>query len=240
MRKLAAVLGLAMCSSLSMAVQPKMLLDKVIFQISAKKWVATQTALLTVNINATLTNADLVKARADIMSMLAKIAAGEWHLTQFDRSQDNSGLEKLYVAAQARVPQASLTNIYQNAKDVSKPGATYTINGVEFKPSLEEIQQIKLQLRQQLYQQVNDEIARLNKIYTGQNYSLNTLIFNEGDAVPIQPQLYRAKSTMMVNAEVAASPAPALTVSNELTMTAMVELASNREESSPNATAASH
>ncbi|WP_407927334.1 hypothetical protein [Legionella hackeliae] len=222
------VLGLS--SSISLAIPPKPVLDKVMFQMSARQWVTTQTALLTVNVNATLSNADLVKTRADIMSMLGKIASGDWHITQFDRSQDSSGLEKLFVAAEARVPQASLTNIYQNAKDVSKPGATYTINGIEFKPSMEEIQQVKVQLRERLYKLVNDEIGRLNKVYTTQHYSLNSLMFVEGDVAPVQPQAYRAKNTMMM-AEMASS-APALTVSNELTMNAIIELASNREEGS--------
>lgn len=93
---------------------PLMVLDEVTFQVSAKQWVSTQTALLMVNVNATLDNADLVRARADIMEKLTKIAAGEWHLTQFDRSQDSSGLEKLYVQAQSRVNQASLTSIFNS------------------------------------------------------------------------------------------------------------------------------
>lgn len=231
MKKFAGMLMLATLSALSNAadIQPKMLLDKVMFQISAKQWVSTQTALLSVNVNATLTNADLVKARADIMNMLGKIAAGEWHLTQFDRSQDSSGLEKLYVAAQARVPQASLTNIYQNAKNVSKPGATYEINSVEFKPSLEEVQQVKSQLRERLYQQVKDELSRLNKVYPTQNYSLNRLFFFDGEVGPIPPKAYQARemNTMMLTA---AAAAPTLTVSNELTMSAMAIVASNREE----------
>ena len=88
----------------------------MLFQVSSKQWVTTQTAILNVNINVTLNNADLVKARADIMDSLNKIAKGDWHLIEFDRSQDSSGLEKLYVQAQARVDQASLTDIYQNAK----------------------------------------------------------------------------------------------------------------------------
>lgn len=232
MKKLAAIVALATLSPLSNAVDlpQQLVLDKVVFQVSAKQWVTTQSALLTVTINATLTNADLVKARADIMSNLSKIAAGEWQLTQFDRSQDNSGLEKLYVAAQARVPQASLTDIYKNAKDVSKPGATYDINGVEFKPSLEELQQVKSQLRERLYQDVNSELSRLNKVYTNQNYSVNNIIFFDGDLVMPMAKAYqpREMNTMAITA--AAAPAPALTVSNELVMGAMVELASNRQE----------
>ena len=114
-------------SAMEASTQPELILDTVVFQVAAKQWVGTQTALLTVSINATLTNADLIKARKDIMDKLVKIAPGEWHLTQFDRSQDNSGLEKLYVQAEARIPQSSLTSVYQNAKSVSLPGASYNI-----------------------------------------------------------------------------------------------------------------
>lgn len=229
MQKLAGILALSTLTFLSYAQdsQSRMMLDKVVFQLAAKQWVSTQTALLTVNINATLSNADLVQARADIMSKLGKIAQGDWHLTQFDRSQGNSGLEKLYVLAQARVPQANLTDIYKNAKDVSKPGATYEINGVEFKPSLEEVQQIRSQVRERLYQQVQEELGRLNKVYSNQNYSLKKVIFFEGDGPAPMPKTYQARE---MNTMVMAAAAPALTLSNELTVNAMVEVASNRQE----------
>lgn len=233
MRKLAVIIALISLSSLSHAVNlpsHHMKLDKVVFQVSAKQWITTQSAVLTVNINATLTNADLVKTRAEIMSNLGKIATGEWQLTQFDRSQDSSGLEKLFVAAQARVPQASLTDIYQNAKNVSKPGATYEINGVEFRPSLAEIQQVKAQLRDYLYQQINSEVNRLDKTYTGQNYSVHRIYFSEGDQLVPMAKAYQPRELNTVALATVATPAPAVTVSNELIMNALVELASNRIE----------
>lgn len=206
---------------------PPLVLDKVVFQISAKQWVTTQTALLNVNINVTLSSADLVKARADIMVSLNKIAKGDWHLIEFDRSQDSSGLEKLFVQAQARVDQSALTDIYQNAKSVSMPGANYEINGVEFKPSLDETQAVRAKVREQLYQKVNEELSRMNKAYPLQSYSLSNLVFFEGDAPPQQPRPYQAKE---MNAVVmTAAPAP-LTVSNELVLTAFVEAASNRKQ----------
>ncbi len=202
--------------------QPDFLLDKIAFQMSARQWVTTNTALLTVNINATLDNANLVKARNDIMARLSKIAKGEWHITDFKRSQDSSGLEKLFVKAEARVGQESLTNIYQNAKSVSQPGAKYSIANIAFKPSLEETQAVRAKVREQLYQQVSDEIKRINQRYEAQKYSLSQLMFIEGDE-GIQPKA-REMTTMMM----AAASSPAVTVSNEITMTAMAEAASNR------------
>lgn len=231
MRKVPGFLALMFLSSsvFAVEVQPKLVLDKVNFQLSAKQWVTTQSALLHVTINVTLNKADLVKARADIMDKLQKIAKGEWHLTRFDRSQDNSGLERLYVQAQARINQGELTDIYQNAKSASAPGARYDISGVEFKPSLEEIQQVRTKIREQLYQQVNDEIARLNKAYPEQHYSVKQLEFGEGETVMPMHKAYRAQEVNAM-AGASAAPAPMLAVSNELVLTANVSAASNRKQ----------
>ncbi|MFC3907819.1 hypothetical protein ACFORL_01820 [Legionella dresdenensis] len=231
MRKAAGMLAFSLLGVAAVSAEAgnRPVLDKVVFQVSAKQWVTTQTALLTVNVNAALTDSDLVKTRAAIMGKLAKIAAGEWHITQFERSQDSSGLEKLFVEAQLRVPQANLTNVYQSAKDVSKPGATYTIASIEFKPGLEDVEQIKNQLREKLYRQVNDEIARLNKVYTTQQYSVNRLYIIDGQPQG-QPKNYQPRE--MKTMVMAAVPAPApMAVSNELVMSAMVEAASNRQGS---------
>jgi hypothetical protein len=211
---------------------PEVPLDKISFQVSAKQWVTTKTALLSVSINATLTNSDLVKTRSEIMETLSKIAEGEWHLTQFDRSQDSSGLEKLYVQAQIRVDQSNLTNIYKIAKDISKPGANYEIASIEFKPSLEETQAIQAQLREVLYQKANDELARMNKVYGSQHYSINNLIFMDGEAPPVYPMAkMQAQETNYTAMGAAAPNGGSLAVSNELTLTAVVQAASNRQQS---------
>nr|WP_242601946.1 hypothetical protein [Legionella yabuuchiae] len=212
------------------SVPPDLVLDKVSFQVTARQWVTTKSALVNVSINATLTNTDLIKARAEITDSLDKIAAGAWHIVQFDRSQDSSGLEKLTVLARARVDQHVLPNVYKNAKTVSKPGMNYEISSIEFKPSLEEVQEAKNQLRQTLYQQAHQELSRLNQVYSGQSYSLHQLIFVEGDAQP-QPQAFKARELVNTMALAAAS-APAVAVSNELTMTALVQVASNRKQES--------
>lgn len=218
---LLAALPLAIAS----AHPPRMLLDKVSFQITAKQWISTQTALLSVSVNATLNNANLVKARNDIMERLNKIAKAQWHLIDFNRSQDNSGLEKLVVSAQARVEQSALTDVYANAKSVSIPGAQYKVTGIEFKPSLGETQAVRITIREELYKQVQEEMARLNKVYPTQNYTLNHLTFEEGDYAPPSPRAYKANAM-----SAGAGPGGSLNVSNELIMTAVAEAASNRKE----------
>jgi hypothetical protein len=230
MKKMLALFTLSLLSSWSIAdsLTIQTPLDKIAFQLSDKEWVKTESALLTINVNATLTQADLVKARSEIMANLNKIATGEWHIIQFDRSQDSSGLEKLVVQAQARISQSLLTALYEQAKKVSKPGATYTVSTIEFKPSLQEIQRVKTALRERLYHLVDEELARLNKLYNHQNYSINRLYLIEGDAPPMQTKAYPAAA--MRNMVLASASEP-MAVSNEITMTAMVEVGSMRQGS---------
>lgn len=233
MKKFAGILILTLFhSSLSYAdvsqasVAQKLALDDVNFQLMAREWVSTQSAVVQVNINATLSNTDMVKSRDEIVANLAKIAAGEWHITQFDRTQDSSGLEKLNVLAEARILQTNLANIYTNSKSVSRPGANFSVVSVEFKPSLEELQLAKNKLRERLYQQVQDEVGRLNKVYTEQHYSVHHLFFIEGD-LPMPLEYARKASANIMLA--ATSPAAPLVLSNELKLSVMVTLSSNRQ-----------
>lgn len=199
-------------------------LDQISFQVTARQWISTHTAVVKVNVNATLNNQNLVNARNNIMKNLSQIAGGEWHLTAFNRSQDSSGLEKLNVIAEARIDQSKLTSIYQQAKTVSKPGANYKIVNIDFKPSLEEVQQARASLREKLYKKVDSEITSINKNYQNQNYSLYQLSFTDGN-LPVEPRLYKGRQVNTL----AMAAAPALEVSNELTMTAVAVAASNRK-----------
>lgn len=217
------ILALSALTPCAYADEPNKVLDTIHFELSAKQWVSTQKATLSVNINATLTDANLVKTRAEIMTRLNKIAKADWHLVAFERSQDNSGLEKLYVHAQAKVEQSALTDVYQQAKAVSQPGAQYVIGDVEFKPGLEERQAVKAKIREDLYQKINEELVRINTLYPNQHFSLNQVIFVEGEQSG-QQRPYEAKA---LNA-MAMSPAP-LAVSNELILSARVEAASTRK-----------
>lgn len=226
MKKMYAAVLILFYQGLLFACPPPLALDKISFQVSAKQWVTTESALLTININATLNNGDIVKTRADIMNNLQKIASGDWHITQFDRSQDSSGLEKLFVAAQVRLPQAALTDVYQHAKAVTKPGSAYSVNGIDFTPGLEEVQKAKAQLREKLYQLVAEELTRINKTYPEQHYAVNSMVVYDGDAVPMQPRAYQAKETMNTMT-LAAAPSP-LIVGNELVLNALVDAASTR------------
>lgn len=203
----------------------KFRLDHVKFQLTSKAWVSTTTAKVSVSVNATLNDTSLVEARNNIMSNLDKIAQGKWHITAFNRSQDSSGLERLYVTAEARVPEQSLTKINTLAKSVSQPGARYRIQNIDFTPQLSEVEKVKARVRETIYSQANDEITRLNKQYPKQKYSLHGVVFLGPNVAMMLP---RAKTKRMNTMVMAAQAAPSIAVSNEVKLTALIDVASDR------------
>ncbi len=215
--------GLSNAEPIPVPQQP--ILNKVMLQVAAEKWVTTTTARVIVSISATLDKKGLADTRSTMMANLNKIAKGEWHITQFNRSQDSSGLETVHVLAEARLDEALLTNLRSSAETVSKPGATYRIDDIDFTPSLADVQKIQEQVRQQLYENIKAEVARLNQTYPDANYSVLQINFL-GGFMP-QPNFKMAREAVANTAF--ASEAASISVSNKVSMTATVELAANRK-----------
>lgn len=200
-------------------------LDTIAFQLQSEDWVNTQTALLRVRLNASIAAKDWGQARDVFLANLHRINEGNWHVTEFVRSQDSSGLEKLSALAEIRLPQSQMNNLSQKVDALSKPGATYRVESLIYEPSLTEREATKSRLRQSLYNAVNEEIARINKSFLGQTYSVKSLRFVEGD-MPMQ----RAELNMMSMKAQAmpASSGQGLGVSESITLHAIVTLAATR------------
>lgn len=196
------------------------LLNKVSLQLQAEQWVTTKSALVDVSINAAVTDQGIEKIQEKVMQQLAQLSSkGEWHLLSFNRQLDKSGLESIQIMAQARLPQPELNNLRTQAKAISKPGETYSIENIQFIPSQDEIQQANTQLRNNLYQQAKAEIDALNKLYPEQKFYLHVINFNS-----ISPIMAQAPMPMMSGAMVRAN-APSLAVGNKANLQAMVVIA---------------
>lgn len=196
-------------------------LDKVKYTVTAEQWVNTSSAKVTVSVNAALTDKQLGTIQTAILNNLKTISnQAQWHITEFNRSKNQAGLEQLSALAVARIPAAELSTLRENAKRASKPGATYTITNINFTPSVEEIQKAKADLRAKIYAQVKDELARLNDQYTKEQYFLHTIIFNSQDSMPT-PQV-----RTMILTKVEGKESQSMAVSNKVTLNASVVLAS--------------
>jgi hypothetical protein len=218
------LLSLFMSSSLWADTSFEPLLNTVTLQLNAEQWVVTKTALVTIGVNASMSGNALEKAQNDILSKLNKISnQGEWHIVSFNRNLDQSGLERVQISAQARLPSSDLSGLRDKAKAMSAPGETFTLDNVEFVPSTEELHDANANLRNDIYQQAKTEIANLNKIYPDQKYYLHSVNF-QGLMVPMA--MATAQNAMYLRETNGAPPAKTnVSVNNKINLSAMVVIA---------------
>ncbi|SRR5579883_2120001 len=190
------------------------LLNRVTLQLHAEEWVTTKTALVSVGVNAAVSDQGIEKLQSGVLQQLKQLSTqGDWHIVSFDRQLDKSGLETVQITAQARLQQTELAGLRTKAKAMSKPGETFTIDNVQFIPSEDELRQANNELRNLIYQQAKAEMDTLNKLYPDQKYYLHQIDF----AFPPAPG-------PLVMAKMAPAAAP-LSVGNKQELQATVVLA---------------
>lgn len=197
------------------------LLNKVTLRLTAEQWVTTKTALATMSVSATVNENDVGTVQNRLLDKLNQLVAKtDWHIISFNRSLDQSGLEKIQVIAQARLPEATLVGLRDKAKKISKPGETFTLDNIEFTPTDEDLHAANAALRANIYQQAKSEIEQLNKMYPEQKYYLNQINFME--AAPIA--MVRTPQMSMGQATNVSMSAP-LAIGDKVKLAAIVVLA---------------
>lgn len=213
--------------------------SNVMMQLQAEDWVTTQSADVTVMIDAALDKAGAIEMRNQINTKLSSLVNVPWHITYFDTSKNAAGLDELHVEATARVPENFITGLHDKAKDLSKPGITFGVSRIDFTPSLAEFENMRGMLRAKLYIAAKDEVARINKAYPEQKYHLQSISFQDSSVMPPMPY-----ATNMVKAAgipraalavakgtVADNASAVLAVSTKIQMTATVTLSPEAEPS---------
>lgn len=200
-------------------------LHKITLQLQTESWSTTKTANVIAEIDATLDKGNVNQVRDEIMNKLSKLAAGDWHITSFTHTQNESGLEQIHALAELRLPQNALANMQPQAKTISRPGLNIKISNIDFTPSLDEIENTRNDLRSKIYALVNDEIARLSKIYPKQSYSIHAIDFNRDlNPVPMAATVNYMARSAGASVDRATKSMPMLAVSTKVQMTATVEL----------------
>lgn len=180
--------------------------DQVILELTNEGWVKTDTARVTVFVELVQQkeSADELKKRID-SSLLALAKDVDWRITSSSQQLDQTGLNRWYVTAEARIPEAAISGLQDRAKEASTPGYKVSIANVDFTPSLEEFEGLRAELRSKLYQQALDEVARLNKIMPGADYHVKRIDFVQAGPMPVHDY---ARAQPMMKAAMAAESAP--------------------------------
>jgi len=168
--------------------------DAVSFDLSAEDWVNTKAAHVTLNVEAAVNASNASTMRADMTKAINDAAKADWRLIGFNRSQDQTGMERWSVSFEARLPEASLNGLRDAVKKASKTGMQITVGGIDFSPSREEMEAARAALRTHIFKQANEQLASLNAALPGRSYRISQITFETDFPAPIQ--MFRGRRMM--------------------------------------------
>ena len=125
-----------------------LILNNISYQITEQQWVKSDQATAIIAISATVSDQNVASLRQSIMHNLQRIASGDWHITQFNRTKTSSGLQSVNARAQIFLPFSQLDQISARVKNVSKAGQTYSVAGLNFNPSPADVTKTQAALRE--------------------------------------------------------------------------------------------
>ncbi|MBL4647770.1 MAG: hypothetical protein JKY13_02270 [Gammaproteobacteria bacterium] len=201
-------------------------LTTVAYQVRQQQWMTSNTAHVTVLINATINATQLANMQQTLMKRLKTVNAQSiWHITQVQHKINQANLLDVQVQAQIRVPNQQIANLIATLKKQSHPGLRLTLWHIDYTPSLAEQQKVMVTLRQKIYAQSKQEIQRLNRTYSKQHYAVQSIHFMPR-FIPL-PIMALAR----VNKQTLANIKPvAFNVEKRLTLNAQVVLAAKRKD----------
>jgi hypothetical protein len=169
-------------------VSPYPSLNRIHYVVQKEQWVVSNSARVIVAVNANLTDEALDHFQDRMNKNLSALAKNvSWHVTQFNRNQDSSGLEQVSAQAEARIANSDLAGLRVKADKLSSPGIKYSIVDIQYGPSDEDIQKAKDTLRQNVYVAIAEEIRSLNKTYK-QDFFVNSIDFDLNSSSGPAPQ----------------------------------------------------
>jgi uncharacterized protein YggE len=195
--------------------------DMVAFNLVAEDWVTTKTAHVTLDVEAAVSAATAGSMRADMANAVNEVAKSDWRLVGFNRSQDQTGMERWSVSFDARLPESDLGTLADAAKKASKAGMQISVSNVDFSPTLEETEATRAGLRTHLIKEASDQLATLNTELPGRTYRIAQIDFDT-DNTPPQPRMLRKPVGMAMSMMSEPQPAAPLERSEKITLIAHV------------------
>lgn len=210
--------------------------DRVIFDLSGEQWVMTKTAHVIIGVEASVSGTNAGNMRGDMIKAVNDLSKGDWRLTSFNRSQDQTGLERWSAQFEARLPEAQLNGLQDAAKKLSKAGMQLSVNDINFSPSLDEMEAARGVLRTQIYKTANEQLVALNAALPGRNYRIALVNFDSSNEEPTpMPRVVRGQANMMMamaEAPKAAAPTP-IERAEKISLTARVVFATSPDKPKP-------
>jgi len=228
---LAAAIGLAPAHLRAQA-QPILppwppVMDTVSLNLSAEDWVKTETARVSLIIDAAGNGVEAGVVREELLKAARAVADAEWRLIRLDRRHDEAGLERWQAEMEARLPENRLSGLTERARKASRPGLQVQVGQVAFDPTLAEMEGAKTRLREEIYRRVTEEVQRLETAFPDRDFRLASVDFMDFEQFPPHPvpmTMSREKMDSPHTMEMMVAPAGGPGVQEKLRLNARVVL----------------
>lgn len=203
--------------------------DMVVLTQSTERWVETSTPKVMVNIDAAFEEKSAASVREELKSALSKLVKADWRFVSMNRHQDNTGLERWRVTAEARVPDSKAVGLYGKARSASRTGLQLKIGNISYEPTRAELEKAQAEMRSTIYADAMAELARLNKEVPGRNWRIGAIDFTGTMPVPSPQPRMAAEGRVYAMAAMDKAAAPAgLSISQLQVLQARIVLMSAR------------
>ena len=154
--------------------------DEVVLMLEVEDWVETTSATVRVTADLAVESGAFGAARADLVSTLTGFGIeATWRIVSFAKRADDAGYERWSVTAEARVPEAALSDLSAKAKTATKPGRALRVASIDYSPTLSEREAVTDTLRARIYARVAKEIGALNAAFADRAFRIRLIDFTQ-------------------------------------------------------------
>lgn len=199
--------------------------DEVVMMLEVEDWVETTTATVRIAADLAVEAGTFGVARDELVSTLQGFGIDTtWRIVQFSKQADDAGFERWSVMAEARVPEAALSDLSAKAKTATKPGRSLSVASIDYSPTMAEREAVTDTLRTKIYERVGKEIAALNAAFSDRSFRVRMIDFSQS----FQPMpMAKAEMQMMRSDRVQSAPSggSGLAGAEKASLTARIHLA---------------
>ncbi|MFN3234066.1 MAG: hypothetical protein ACE365_01455 [Gammaproteobacteria bacterium] len=200
------------------------MLNIISMDLISQQWLKTKTAVITIKIDAAINNNKLSDLYDKVdESLKALIPGASWNVTTFSRKTTTSGLDSVEATAETRIENQSVSGLQGKLKSMSQPGMNFTLEHVDYTPSIKELTQLKNNLRSDIYQQAIAQEKILNQTFSDAHYVIHRISFMDNIFRPLLiTTTNNLARRIQQNQEKSSLP-----VSSQISLVARVEFANN-------------
>ncbi len=153
-------------------------MDTLNLSFTVEDWLDSETAELTIDIDASVEGSDALELRTDIKNSLKELIDTEWRFVRVNRHTDRTGREAWQVAAQARVDESEISNLGGRTKKLGRVGLQYRVGRVDYSPTQNQVEELNRNLRTKVNQLISDELSVLDSELAGRRWRVSSVNYD--------------------------------------------------------------